>query len=79
MAMTALLSMILARIAALYAATGVSIAIAAGWTLGRFPLERWIEPWVLATRASHVDPARATSTAGPAKLRAHRGTGAFRR
>ena len=39
------------RIAALYAATGVSIAIAAGWTLGRFPLERWIEPWVLATRA----------------------------
>jgi hypothetical protein len=39
------------RIAALYAATGVSIAMVAGWTLGRFPLERWIEPWVLATRA----------------------------
>jgi len=39
------------RIAMLYAASGVSIAIAAGWTLGRFPLERWIEPWVLATRA----------------------------
>jgi uncharacterized membrane protein YraQ (UPF0718 family) len=38
------------RIAALYAATGVSVAIVAGWTLGRLPLERWIEPWVLATR-----------------------------
>ena len=40
------------RLAALYAATGVSIAIVAGWTLSRFPLERWIEPWVLATRAA---------------------------
>jgi uncharacterized membrane protein YraQ (UPF0718 family) len=39
------------RIAALYAATGVSIAIVAGWTLGRLPLERWIEPWVLTARA----------------------------
>jgi uncharacterized protein len=46
------------RIAMLYAATGVSIAIAAGWTLGRFPLERWIEPWVLATRAGDGEDER---------------------
>jgi len=46
------------RIAMLYAATGVSIAIAAGWTLGRFPLERWIEPWVLATRAGGAEDER---------------------
>jgi uncharacterized protein len=43
------------RIAALYAATGVLVAIAAGWTLGRFRLERWIEPWVLAVRAGADD------------------------
>ena len=43
------------RIATLYAATGVSIAFAAGWTLGRFPLDRWIEPWVLATRAGGAE------------------------
>jgi hypothetical protein len=40
------------RIAALYAVTGLVVAIVAGWTLGRLPLERWIEPWVLAGRAA---------------------------
>ncbi len=34
------------RIAAIYAGTGVLIAIFAGWTIGRLKLERYVEPWV---------------------------------
>ncbi|MCC7263784.1 MAG: permease [Candidatus Latescibacteria bacterium] len=34
------------KVALLYAATGLLIAILAGWTIGRFRLERCVEPWV---------------------------------
>jgi hypothetical protein len=34
------------RIAALYLFTGLAIAIASGYVLGRLRLERWVEPWV---------------------------------
>jgi uncharacterized protein len=34
------------RIAAIYAGTGLIIAIVAGWIIGRLKLERFIEPWV---------------------------------
>jgi hypothetical protein len=34
------------RIAALYLATGLGIAIVSGFVLGRLRLERWVEPWV---------------------------------
>jgi uncharacterized membrane protein YraQ (UPF0718 family) len=34
------------RIAAIYAGTGLFIAIVAGWTIGRLKLERFVEPWV---------------------------------
>jgi uncharacterized membrane protein YraQ (UPF0718 family) len=34
------------KVAALYLATGLSIAIVAGWTIGRLKLERHVEPWV---------------------------------
>lgn len=34
------------RVAALYLATGLAIAIGAGWTIGRMGLERFVEPWV---------------------------------
>jgi uncharacterized membrane protein YraQ (UPF0718 family) len=30
---------------------GLSVAIAAGWVIGKLRLERWIEDWVLAKRA----------------------------
>lgn len=44
------------HIATIYAATGVLIAIVAGWTIGRLRLERFVEPWVytaqLATAAA---------------------------
>ena len=34
------------KVAALYLGTGLSIAIVAGWTIGRLELERYVEPWV---------------------------------
>lgn len=38
------------RVAGLYLATGLLIAIVSGWILGRLRLERYIEPWVLEVR-----------------------------
>jgi uncharacterized membrane protein YraQ (UPF0718 family) len=37
------------KVAALYAGTGLVIAIVAGWVIGRLRLERWVESWVYAT------------------------------
>jgi hypothetical protein len=34
------------KVAALYLGTGLTIAIVAGWTIGRLKLERHVEPWV---------------------------------
>jgi uncharacterized protein len=36
------------KIAALYVSSGLLIAVAAGWLLGRLRPERWVEPFVLA-------------------------------
>ncbi|UZP69139.1 permease [Desulfovibrio mangrovi] len=38
------------KVAAIYFATGVGIAIVAGWVLGRLHLDNWLEPWVLQVR-----------------------------
>ncbi len=38
------------RVAALYAGTGLLIAMIAGWTIGRLKMERYVEPWVYETR-----------------------------
>ena len=37
------------KVAAIYAGTGLLIAVAAGWTMGRLRLEKWVEPWVYET------------------------------
>jgi uncharacterized protein len=37
------------RVAALYVGTGLLIAIAAGWVIGRLRLEGWVERWVYET------------------------------
>jgi len=37
------------KVALLYAGTGLTIAIAAGWVIGRLRLEHWVERWVYAT------------------------------
>lgn len=39
------------RVAALYMSTGVLIAIASGWTIGRLHMERHVEEWVFETRS----------------------------
>lgn len=38
------------RIAALYVASGLAVAVVAGWTLGRAGVQRWVEPFVFETR-----------------------------
>jgi uncharacterized membrane protein YraQ (UPF0718 family) len=38
--------------ALLYVSTGLVIAIAAGWTIGRLRLERFVEPWVYEVKAA---------------------------
>jgi uncharacterized membrane protein YraQ (UPF0718 family) len=40
------------RVALLYAATGLAIAIVAGWVIGRLRLERHVEGWVYDIRAA---------------------------
>jgi uncharacterized membrane protein YraQ (UPF0718 family) len=39
------------KVAALYMGMGLTVAIVAGWALGRLNLERYVEDWVLAIRA----------------------------
>ncbi|WP_027180216.1 permease [Maridesulfovibrio bastinii] len=39
------------KVAALYFATGIMIAIVAGWVMGRMNLERHVEDWVMEIRA----------------------------
>ncbi len=43
------------RIALLYAAAGLLIAVAAGFVLGRLQLERWVEPFVFETRVGAAE------------------------
>jgi uncharacterized protein len=40
------------KVAALYLVTGLLVAIAAGWTIGRLGLERHVEPWVYQVHAA---------------------------
>lgn len=36
------------KVAALYAGTGLLVALISGWVIGRLKLEKWVEPWVYA-------------------------------
>ena len=38
------------KVAAIYIATGLTIAIVAGWIIGKLKLEKWVEEWVYATK-----------------------------
>jgi len=42
------------KVAALYLGTGLLIAMVAGWVIGRLGLERWVEPWVYATKTGEA-------------------------
>ncbi|MFA5123633.1 permease [Zavarzinia sp.] len=43
------------QVALTYLFFGLSIAIVAGWVIGRLHLEHWLEPWVRQVRAGAVD------------------------
>lgn len=47
------------KVTALYVGAGLSIAVVAGWVLGRLRLERWVEPFVFETTLGGrvIDPA----------------------
>ena len=45
-----LLSLFGVEVTVVYIAAGVSVAIVAGWVLGRLGAERWVEPFVFETR-----------------------------
>ena len=38
------------KVAAIYIGTGLTIAIVAGWIIGKLKLEHWVEDWVYATK-----------------------------
>ena len=40
------------KVAALYAGTGLAIAIVSGLVIGRLRLEAWVEPWVYGVKAA---------------------------
>ncbi len=42
------------KVAAIYLGTGLLIAMVAGWIIGRFKLEHWIEDWVQEMRAGEA-------------------------
>lgn len=42
------------KVAALYLGTGLLIAMVAGWVIGRFKLESWMEDWVQEMRAGEA-------------------------
>jgi uncharacterized membrane protein YraQ (UPF0718 family) len=50
-------------VVALYVAAGLTIAIVAGWFIGRLRLEKWVEPFVFETkfRGRPIDPSRRPS------------------
>lgn len=43
------------KVAALYAGTGLAIAMASGWMIGRLKMEAQVEPWVFAIRGTGAD------------------------
>ncbi len=44
------------KTALIYVATGLIIAIMAGWTIGKLKLEHWVEDWVYKTRFGNANP-----------------------
>ena len=44
------------KVAALYAGTGLAIAVVSGLVIGRLHLESWVEPWVYRVRAGAGGP-----------------------
>lgn len=56
------------RIAGLYLALGLGLAVTAGWAIGALRLERWVEPWVFASPATQGAAGDATPTSWRQRL-----------
>jgi hypothetical protein len=52
------------KVAGLYLATGLVIAIVAGWVIGRLRLERFVEPWVYSVRMAATEDETGLSWGG---------------
>jgi uncharacterized membrane protein YraQ (UPF0718 family) len=52
------------KVAALYMGTGLIIAIASGWIIGRLGLERFVEPWVFTVQAAPAEGAGVAASWG---------------
>ena len=52
------------KIAALYFVTGISVAIVAGWVMGRMRLDNHVEDWVRQIRAGEAQPDEGMTWAG---------------
>lgn len=50
------------KVAATYVATGLFIAVTAGWTIGRLKMERFVEDWVYEFQTSSADFETETQT-----------------
>jgi len=48
------------KMALLYIVSGVLVAVVAGWVLGRWRVERWVEPYVFQVKMGHVAEERMT-------------------
>lgn len=52
------------KVAGLYLATGLAVAMLAGWTIGRLGMEHHLEDWVMQIQAAEVDCAEEDKTWG---------------
>jgi uncharacterized membrane protein YraQ (UPF0718 family) len=52
------------KTALIYVLTGLSIAILAGWIIGRLRLEKWVEEWVFAVKMGQQDEVDERQTIG---------------
>ncbi|MBK7709922.1 MAG: permease [Bacteroidales bacterium] len=52
------------KVAVIYVATGLAIAIIAGWVIGLLKLEKWVEPWVYETHLGNAGEEEETVTSG---------------
>lgn len=43
------------KVAAIYISAGLTIAIVAGWIIGKLKLEKWVEEWVYATKMAESE------------------------
>ena len=67
-ALALLLALLGWKVALLYLATGLGVAVVAGWVLGRMRLEGWVEDWVRTIRSGEGAGEEAAATGLKARV-----------